>query len=135
MAYLTTQERHNAQTLSQGSDQIADSGVSGLGIADPETIDGSNSAMLIVGGRCGRNPFGHHFSGNHWTRRLIMRFQDFFVPRWQHSNPDVRQKATMRLNDPTLLRQIIEKDDDEMVRLAAQERLAALTHEKVMVDA
>jgi hypothetical protein len=41
----------------------------------------------------------------------------------------------MRLNDQTLLRQIIEKDDDEMVRLAAQERLAALTHEKVMVDA
>ncbi|MCB2167124.1 MAG: hypothetical protein KQI78_05645 [Deltaproteobacteria bacterium] len=64
-----------------------------------------------------------------------MKFQDFFVPRWQHSNPDVRQKATMRLNDQTLLRQIIEKDDDEMVRLAAQERLAALTHEKVMVDA
>jgi len=51
MAFLTTQERHNAQTLSQGSDQSADSGVSGLGIADPETIDGINSAMLIVGGR------------------------------------------------------------------------------------
>jgi len=64
-----------------------------------------------------------------------MKFQDFFVPRWQHSNPDVRQKAAMRLSDQTLLRQIIEKDDDEMVRLAAQERLAALTHEKVMVDA
>jgi len=64
-----------------------------------------------------------------------MKFQDFFVPRWQHSNPDVRQKAAMRLNDQTLLRQIIEKDDDEMVRLAAQERLAGLTREKVTVDA
>jgi hypothetical protein len=135
MAFLTTQERHNAQTLSQGSDQSADSGVSGLGIADPETNDGSNSATLIVGGGCSRNPSGHPFSGNHWIRRPTMKFQDFFVPRWQHSNPDVRQKATMRLNDQTLLRQIIEKDDDEMVRLAAQERLAALTHEKVMVDA
>jgi len=64
-----------------------------------------------------------------------MKFQDFFVPRWQHSNSDVRQKAAMRLNDQTLLRQIIEKDDDEMVRLAAQERLATLTREKVTVDA
>ena len=45
------------------------------------------------------------------------------------------QKAAMRLSDQTLLRQIIEKDDDEMVCLAAQERLAAITREKVTVDA
>ncbi len=64
-----------------------------------------------------------------------MRFQDFFVPRWQHSNPDVRQKAVTRLKDPALLRQIIEKDDDEMVRLAAQERLEAMDSEKITVDA
>jgi len=64
-----------------------------------------------------------------------MRFQDFFVPRWQHSNPDVRQRAVTRVNDPALLRQIIEKDDDEMVRLAAQERLEALDSEKITVDA
>ena len=64
-----------------------------------------------------------------------MRFQDFFVPRWQHSNPDVRQKAVTRLKDPSLLRQIIDKDDDEMVRLSAQERLAALSDEKITVDA
>jgi hypothetical protein len=64
-----------------------------------------------------------------------MKFQDFFVPRWQHSNPDVRQKSVMRLSDHTLLRQIIEKDDDEMVRLAAQERLAAVAGEKISVNA
>lgn len=64
-----------------------------------------------------------------------MKFQDFFVPRWQHSNPDVRQNAVMRLSDHTLLRQIIEKDDDEMVRLAAQERLAAVAGEKISVNA
>jgi hypothetical protein len=64
-----------------------------------------------------------------------MKFQDFFVPRWQHSNPDVRQKAVTRLNDPKLLRQIIDKDDDEMVRLSAQERLSAIDKEKVTVDA
>jgi hypothetical protein len=64
-----------------------------------------------------------------------MRFQDFFVPRWQHSNPDVRQNAVLRMNDPSLLRQIIDKDDDEMVRLAAKERLAILRSDKVTVDA
>jgi len=64
-----------------------------------------------------------------------MKFQDFFVPRWQHSNPDVRQKAVLRLNDPSLLRQIVDKDDDEMVRLAAKERLAVLSSDKVTVDA
>ena len=64
-----------------------------------------------------------------------MKFQDFFVPRWQHSNPDVRQKAVMRLSDPSLLHQIIDRDDDEMVRLAAQERLAAVAGEKVSVNA
>ncbi len=64
-----------------------------------------------------------------------MKFQDFFVPRWQHSNPDVRQNAIMRLSDPSLLRQIIDRDDDEMVRLAAQERLAAVAGEKISVNA
>lgn len=64
-----------------------------------------------------------------------MKFQDFFVPRWQNSNPDVRQKSVMRLSDQSLLRQVIENDDDEMVRLAAQERLATLTSEKVSVEA
>jgi hypothetical protein len=64
-----------------------------------------------------------------------MKFQDFFVPRWQHSNPDVRQKAVLRLNDPALLRQIIDKDDDEMVRLSAKERLVALSSDNVTVDA
>ncbi|MGD9332684.1 MAG: HEAT repeat domain-containing protein [Desulfobacterales bacterium] len=64
-----------------------------------------------------------------------MKFQDFFVPRWQHSNPEVRHKAVMRLKDQSLLRQIIEKDDDEMVRMAAKERMAAISGEKVTVDA
>jgi hypothetical protein len=64
-----------------------------------------------------------------------MKFQDFFVPRWQHSNPDVRQKAIMRLKDQSLLRQIIDMDDDEMVRLAAKERLASVTEEKISVNA
>ena len=64
-----------------------------------------------------------------------MILKDLFVPRWQNSNPDVRQKAVMRLKDEDVLRHIIEKDDDEMVRLAARERMAVIGGEKVSVDA
>ena len=64
-----------------------------------------------------------------------MKLKDFFVPRWQNSNPDVRQKAIMRQKDQTILRHIIDTDDDEMVRLAAKERLASLTEEKISVNA
>ena len=54
-----------------------------------------------------------------------MKFQDFFVPRWRHSNPDVRQKAVMRLSDPSLLHQIIDRDDDCLLYTsdAADERV------------
>ncbi len=64
-----------------------------------------------------------------------MKFQDIFVPRWQHSNPDVRIKAVNRLKDKSLLMQIVEKDDDEMVCMAARDRLAELGEEKVKVEA
>ena len=63
-----------------------------------------------------------------------MRFQDIFVPRWQHSNPEVRIKAVNRINDKSLLMQILEKDDDEMVCLAARDRLAEISEEKVRVE-
>lgn len=64
-----------------------------------------------------------------------MRFQDIFVPRWQHSNPEVRIKAVNRLQDKSLLLQIAERDDDEMVCMAARDRLAELSEEKVRVEA
>ena len=64
-----------------------------------------------------------------------MKFQDIFVPRWQHSNPEVRIKAVNRMKDKSLLMQIVEKDDDEMVCMAARERLAELGEEKVRVEA
>ena len=64
-----------------------------------------------------------------------MKFQDIFVPRWQHSNPEVRIKAVNRLKDKSLLMQIVEKDDDEMVCMAARDRLAELGEEKVKVEA
>jgi exonuclease SbcC len=61
-----------------------------------------------------------------------MRFQDLFVPRWQHSNPDVRKRAVGRMKDAKLLRQIAEKDDDETVRQTAAEQLKQL-NEQVQV--
>lgn len=64
-----------------------------------------------------------------------MKFQDIFVPRWQHSNPEVRIKAVNRVKDKSLLMQIMEKDDDEMVCMAARERLAELGEEKIRVEA
>lgn len=56
-----------------------------------------------------------------------MRFQDLFVPRWQHSNPEVRIKAIGRLKDAYLLKKIIDQDQHQMVRDAASEQLAHIT--------
>ena len=55
-----------------------------------------------------------------------MKFQDLFVPRWQNSNPAVRQKAVERMKDAGLLAQIAEKDADENVRQAASNRLVSI---------
>ena len=58
-----------------------------------------------------------------------MRFQDLFVPRWQHSNPEVRIKAIGRMKDAYLLKQIIEQDEHQMVRDAATEQLAQVSNQ------
>ena len=55
-----------------------------------------------------------------------MKFQDLFLPRWQHSNPEVRTKAIGKIKDPGLLRQISEKDQSERVRKAAVSRLTEI---------
>ena len=62
-----------------------------------------------------------------------MRFRDLFIPRWQHSNPEVRKQAVSRLKDTSLLRQISEKDEHQMVRDAALEQLESLTDRQVRV--
>ncbi|MGD9368960.1 MAG: hypothetical protein PVH87_24865 [Desulfobacteraceae bacterium] len=62
-----------------------------------------------------------------------MKFQDLFVPRWQHSNPEVRKKAVTRLKDKKLLQQISEQDEDPMVRDLALDTLNQLTN-KVRVS-
>ncbi len=63
-----------------------------------------------------------------------MKWQDFFVPRWQNSNPEVRIKAVNRIKDKSLLMQIAEKDDDEMVCMAARDRLSELSDDKIKVE-
>ncbi len=63
-----------------------------------------------------------------------MKFQGLFVPRWQHSNPEVRRRAVMKLKDTRLLHQILDKDEDEQVRLAAKDRLAEIEAVQVSVE-
>ena len=60
-------------------------------------------------------------------RRIAMKLQDLFVPRWQHSNPEVRKTAVGRLKDIRLLKQIAEMDEHQMVRDAAATQLNQLT--------
>jgi hypothetical protein len=62
-----------------------------------------------------------------------MKFQDLFLPRWQHSNPEIRQNAVARLKNPKLLAQIVEKDPDEEVRKTAAERLSEIQSIEVNV--
>ena len=58
-----------------------------------------------------------------------MKFQDLFLPRWQHSNPEIRRNAIAQLKDSKLLAQIAEKDPDETVRNTAADRLSELQPE------
>lgn len=63
-----------------------------------------------------------------------MKFQDLFVPGWQHSNPEKRQRAVARLSDAKLLKQIAEQDEDPMVRETALACLNELTGQQVKVS-
>jgi hypothetical protein len=69
------------------------------------------------------------------TRRFAMRLKDLFVPRWQRSNPEVRKKAIASIDDPGLLKQISEKDDDPIVRETASDRLLQIIeHERQIAE-
>ncbi|MBA3009777.1 MAG: hypothetical protein KKF12_14455 [Proteobacteria bacterium] len=56
-----------------------------------------------------------------------MKFSDFFVPKYVHSNPQVRIKFIGKTTDVTLLESIVEKDQDGEVVQAARQRIQALT--------
>lgn len=51
-----------------------------------------------------------------------MKFADFFVPKYAHSNPEVRLKFVAKTDDYKLLEQMAQMDKDERVRHAAAER-------------
>ena len=56
-----------------------------------------------------------------------MKFADFFVPKYVHSNSQVRIKFIDKTTDVTLLKSIVEKDQDGEVVQAARQRIQALT--------
>lgn len=59
-----------------------------------------------------------------------MKLRDLFVPKYVHSNPEVRIKFVNETTDTILLNSIIEKDQDDTVVTAAKERLNELTAQK-----
>ena len=62
-----------------------------------------------------------------------MKFKDLFVPRWQHSNPQVRIKTVKKILDPKLLKHIIDTDEDPMVRETALAHLKSLEEQQVKI--
>ena len=56
-----------------------------------------------------------------------MKFSDFFVPKYVHSNPQDRIKFVNKTTDVTLLQSMVEKDQDGEVVQAARDRIQALT--------
>ncbi len=58
-----------------------------------------------------------------------MKISDWFVPRYLHSDPNVRLKFVNKTDDAKLLKSISEKDDDVTVRKAAAERAKKLQSE------
>ncbi len=63
-----------------------------------------------------------------------MKFRDLFVPRWQHSDPDVRIRKIQTLKDEYILNIIIDRDEDQVVVGAAKERLAQLSAQVQMTE-
>lgn len=55
-----------------------------------------------------------------------MKLSDFFLPKYLHSNPDVRLKFVENSEDAHLLKQMSEKDKNNQVRKAAAKRAKRL---------
>ena len=55
-----------------------------------------------------------------------MKFSDLFVPKYLHSNPDVRLKLIAKTGDLNLVEQMAQKDKDAVVRRAAADRAQVL---------
>ena len=55
-----------------------------------------------------------------------MKLRDLFVPKFVHSDPNVRIDFINKSTDTVLLNSIIEKDQDKTVVQAAQKRVNTL---------
>lgn len=55
-----------------------------------------------------------------------MKFSDFFVPKYIHSDPAVRLKFIANSTDAKLMEQMAVKDADENVRRSAADRAQSL---------
>jgi len=55
-----------------------------------------------------------------------MKISAWFIPKYLHSNSDVRLKFAERTNDASLLEQMSEKDKDARVHEAAANRARTL---------
>lgn len=55
-----------------------------------------------------------------------MKLKDLFVPRYLHSDPQVRMQVARNSNDKKLLQSIAEQDKDAEVRRVAAERVEML---------
>lgn len=58
-----------------------------------------------------------------------MKISDWFIPKYLHSNPDVRLKFVKNSNDASLLEQMSEKDENAKVREAAANRARILQNQ------
>lgn len=60
-------------------------------------------------------------------KEVFMKFRDFFVPKYVHSDPKVRIKFISKTTDTILLKSIMENDQDDEVIQKASDRLKTLT--------
>ena len=59
-----------------------------------------------------------------------MKFSDLFVPKYVHSDPEVRMNFISKCSDIQLLKQMSVKDKDDLVRQAARDRVMVLSPEQ-----
>jgi len=55
-----------------------------------------------------------------------MGIRDFFLPKIERSNPEVRKEAVLEEVDLEVLKQVSENDDDPDVRKLALDRIESL---------
>jgi len=55
-----------------------------------------------------------------------MSIRDFFLPKIERSNPEVRKEAVLEEVDLEVLKQVSENDDDPDVRKLALDRIESL---------